>query len=145
MRERYQLETLSTQNESNQAQEDNSALALAWTMADAADDRKAVDIVLLHVARVSYLTDYFVIATGFSKTQVRAIADSIEDRVEQHRHQKSLRVEGRSEGSWILLDYGEAIAHVMLPTEREFYNLEAFWAHAERIEFQASERRGEQY
>ncbi|MDY7012681.1 MAG: RsfS/YbeB/iojap family protein, partial [Cyanobacteriota bacterium] len=56
-----------------------------------------------------------------------------------------LRVEGRAEGSWILLDYGEAIAHVMLPTEREFYNLEAFWAHAERIEFQASNPLGEPY
>ncbi|MDY6783389.1 MAG: ribosome silencing factor [Cyanobacteriota bacterium] len=112
-------------------------------MADAADDRKAADIVLLNVARVSYLTDYFAIATGFSKTQVRAIADSIEDKIEQKWQKKPLRVEGRSEGSWILLDYGEAIAHVMLPTEREFYNLEAFWSHAERLEFQASSIPGE--
>ena len=113
-----------------------SSQQLAWTIAQAADDRKASDIVLLRVTEVSYLTDYFVIATGFSKTQVRAIADAIEEKVAKECHKHPLRVEGKAEGAWILLDYGDAIAHIFLPQERQFYNLEAFWGHAERIDFQ---------
>lgn len=116
----------------------DSSLKLAWTIAHAADDRKAANIVLLRVAEVSYLADYFVIATGFSRTQVRAIADAIETATEEHLHRVPLRTEGRGENTWILQDYGEVIAHSLLPTEREFYNLEAFWGHAERIEFRAT-------
>lgn len=109
---------------------------LAWSVAEAADDRKAGDIVLLRVAEVSYLADFFVIATGFSRTQVRAIAESIEDKLEKEYGKTPLRLEGKSDGIWVLLDYGEVIVHVFLPQEREFYNLEAFWGHAERIDYQ---------
>ncbi|NJN72399.1 MAG: ribosome silencing factor [Limnothrix sp. RL_2_0] len=109
---------------------------LAWSIAEAADDRKAEDIVLLQVNEVSYLADFFVVATGFSRTQVRAIADSIEQKLEDEYDRVPLRMEGRSDGTWILQDYGEVIVHVFLPQEREFYNLEAFWGHAESIEYQ---------
>ena len=109
---------------------------LVWTIAEAADDRKAEDIVLLQVNEVSYLADFFVVATGFSRTQVRAIADSIEDKLEKEFGKTPIRTEGRKDGTWILQDYGEVIVHVFLPQEREFYNLEAFWGHAERIEYQ---------
>lgn len=109
---------------------------LAWSIAEAADDRKAENIVLLQVNEVSYLADFFVVATGFSRTQVRAIADSIEQKLEDDYDRLPLRREGRSDGTWILQDYGEVIVHVFLPQEREFYNLEAFWGHAESIEYQ---------
>lgn len=109
---------------------------LVWSIAEAADDRKAEDIVILKVDQVSYLADFFVMATGFSRTQVRAIADSIEDKLQKEYGRLPLRMEGQSEGTWILQDYGEVIVHVFLPQEREFYKLEAFWGHAERIEFQ---------
>lgn len=109
---------------------------LAWSIAEAADDRKAENIVLLQVSEVSYLADFFVVATGFSRTQVRAIADSIEQKLEDEYDRLPLRMEGRSDGTWILQDYGEVIVHVFLPQEREFYNLEAFWGHAESIEYQ---------
>lgn len=117
----------------------DSSWELVKTIAEAADDRKAGDIVVLQVAEVSYLTDYFAIVTGFSKTQVRAICDGIEDRVEKELQRRPLRTEGKTDGVWVLLDYGDAIAHIMMPAEREFYNLEAFWGHAERIDFQAQE------
>ena len=110
---------------------------LATAVAIAAEDRKAADIVILKVAEVSYLADYFVIATGFSQTQVRAIADAIEDKISKEFNQQPLRVEGKATGSWILQDYGDVIVHIMLETEREFYNLEAFWGHAEKIDFSA--------
>lgn len=106
---------------------------LAMTIADAAADRKAGDIVILGVAEVSYVADYFVLVTGYSKVQVRAIALAIADTVEQELQQRPLRVEGQAEGNWVLQDYGDVLVHIMMPKEREFYNLEAFWGHAERI------------
>jgi ribosome-associated protein len=121
------------------AQKLENSYELALTIAEAADDRKAEDIVILRVAEVSYLADYFVIATGFSKAQVRAISQSVEQKVETAWQRLPLRTAGQAEGSWVLQDYGEAIVHILLPQEREFYNLEAFWGHAEKIEFQASQ------
>ena len=85
------------------------------------------------MAEVSYVADYFVLVTGYSKVQVRAIAGAIADTVEQEWQQRPLRVEGQAEGNWVLQDYGDVLVHIMMPKEREFYTLEAFWGHAERI------------
>jgi ribosome-associated protein len=108
---------------------------LAFLIADAADDRKGGEITLIKIGDVSVLADYFVIVTGFSKVQVRAIANSITEKVQEVLGQKAKSLQGYSEGSWVLVDYGDVIAHVMMPDEREYYNLEAFWAHGEAIPF----------
>jgi ribosome-associated protein len=113
----------------------NASKELALTIVQAGADRKAGDIVLLHVAEVSYIADYFVLMTGYSRVQVRAINQAIQQKVEQELHQSPLRTEGMSEGTWVLQDYGDVLVHIMMPKEREFYNLEAFWGHAERTEF----------
>lgn len=142
MRDRNQLNQSTTITTNSQAHRESQRLA--WTIAHAADERKAEDIVLLQVVEVSYLADYFVIATGFSKTQVRAISDSIQEKVTSQMQQHPIRIEGQAERNWILLDYGDVIAHILLPEEREFYNIEAFWGHSERIDFksvQANTRR----
>ncbi|MDH6061336.1 ribosome silencing factor [Chrysosporum bergii ANA360D] len=115
---------------------------LAVTIAEAGAERKADDILLLRVADVSYLADYFVIMTGYSRVQVRAIAEAIEAKVESDWQRRPLRTEGKADSSWVLLDYGEVIVHIMMPTEREFYNLEAFWVHAERISLANSNQSG---
>jgi len=120
-------------NSSIDVAEPDTSSQLALTVAQTADDRKGGDIVVLKVAEVSSLADYFVIATGFSKAQVRAIAQSVEDAVEQQWQRHPLRKEGQSESSWTVLDYGEVIVHILMPQEREYYDLESFWAHAERI------------
>ncbi len=135
---REQLNMPSTLVSSTTEKQDLS-LGLALTIARAADDRKGGDIIILRVGEVTYLADYFVIATGFSKAQVRAISQAIADKVEKEWQRRPLRSEGLAESSWILQDYGEVIVHSLLPQEREFYNLEAFWGHAERIEFEASQ------
>jgi ribosome-associated protein len=124
---------------STSTQTQDMSKGLALTIAEAADDRKAGDIVILRVAEVSYLADFFVIVTGYSRAQVRAISQAIEHKVEMEWERRSLRTEGVAESSWILQDYGEVIVHILLPQEREFYNLEAFWGHAEQIEFQVSQ------
>jgi ribosome-associated protein len=107
---------------------------LAETIALAADDRKAADISVLRVTDISYLADYFVLVTGFSRTQVKAIADAVEDAVQKTFGREPLRSEGKGEGSLVVQDYGEVIVHIFMPEEREFYNLEAFWGHAQRME-----------
>jgi ribosome-associated protein len=112
---------------------ENTSENLALTVAEAALDRKAVEIILLNVAEISSLSDYFVMMTGYSKVQVRAIADAIQGQVEIEWQRRPLRTEGKAEGTWVLQDYGDVIVHIMMPREREFYNLEAFWGHAERI------------
>ena len=114
---------------------DESAKALALAIAEAADDRKAGDITILETGNVSYLADYFVIVTGFSNVQVRAIANSIDAQTETQLDREALRTEGMSEGRWVLKDYGDVIVHIFMPSDREFYDLEAFWGHAKRIEF----------
>ncbi|MGC9503751.1 ribosome silencing factor [Baaleninema sp.] len=118
---------------------DAESYRLAMLAAEAAEDRKGSNIVVLRVEEVSYLADYFIIATGFSRVQVRAISQSIEDNVEENLERKPLRVEGQAEGNWVLMDYGDAIVHVLMPEERDFYNLEAFWGHAERIDIPQSD------
>ncbi|AZB71681.1 ribosome silencing factor [Synechococcus elongatus] len=114
---------------------DDSALALTLAAATAADDRKAGDIAILRVSEVAYLADYFLICSGFSVTQVRAIARSIEEKLAEDFNRLPLRSEGVAEGRWVLLDYGDLIVHIFLPQEREFYDLEAFWGHAERLPY----------
>ncbi len=130
----FELNSIATQDKITDASLLTSE-QLAWKIAEAADDKKAGDIVLLQVEEVSYLADYFVIATGFSTTQLRAISESIETQLVDCHQKYPIRVEGKTQGGWIVMDYGEVIAHIFLPQEREYYNLEAFWGHAERQEF----------
>lgn len=115
--------------------DNDSSTKLALSAATAGSERKADEICLLKISEVSYLADYFVVMTGYSRVQVRAIADAVEDKIEEDLHRRPLRTEGKADGNWILHDYGDAIVHVMMNREREFYNLEAFWGHGERIEF----------
>ncbi len=142
----FPLPSFSVENSAVQLAEINSSDEsgkLALTIASAAQDRKAGDMLLLRVADVSYLADYFVILTGYSRVQVRAIASSVEEKVETDLLRRPLRIEGKAEGSWVLQDYGEVIVHIMMPKEREFYNLEAFWGHAERIQIPDDDGEGQ--
>jgi ribosome-associated protein len=106
--------------------------ALARLAAEACDDRKAVDIRLIRVEDISSIADWFVICSGLTDVQVRAIARSVEDRLELEARRLPLRREGQAEGRWVLLDYGELIVHVLTPQERSYYDLEAFWGHGEQ-------------
>ena len=111
---------------------------LAEMAAEACDDRKATDIQLIRIDEVSSLADWMVIAGGLSEVQVRAIAKSVEDRLEEEADRLPLRSEGLNEGKWALLDYGELIVHVLQPSERGFYDLEAFWSHGEHHGFMSA-------
>lgn len=120
-------------------EEGDQSLALAMVLAQAADDRKAGNVDIYKVAEVTYLTDFLVIVTGYSRTQVRAIAEAMQLQAEQQCDRQPLQKEGESERSWIVLDYGDVMAHIMMPEQRDYYNLEAFWGHGEHILFTSAE------
>lgn len=127
------IQSLSTQTNLTNAKPDQT-LELTSTIVNAALDRKGDKIVVIKVSEVSYLADYFVIITGYSHVQVRAISQAIAQKVEQERQIAPVGVEGQRESAWVLMDYGDVIVHILKPEEREFYNLEAFWSQAERID-----------
>ncbi|MGH3650747.1 MAG: ribosome silencing factor [Acidimicrobiia bacterium] len=104
--------------------------------ADAIFDKKGTDIVLLDVEEAFFLSDIFVIATGSSRTNVQALADHVEERIKQTHDLKPLRVEGRTEGEWVLVDFGDIIVHLFQAAPREFYSLERLWGDAERIKWE---------
>ena len=86
-------------------------------------DKKGKDILLLNMEGISYMTDYFVIASASNTTLVRAIADAIEDKLAEQEVFCSHK-EGYNEGRWVLMDFGDAVVHIFLEEERDFYNLE---------------------
>jgi len=107
-----------------------------WALiaARAASDKKATAIMAIDVAQLLVVTDYFVICTGNTDIQVRAIADEIEDRLREEGGIKPIGREGVSEAKWILLDYGDFVVHVFQPEERGFYRLETLWGDAPRLQ-----------
>lgn len=107
---------------------------LAVLAAQAASDKKATDIIAMDVADLLVVTDYFVIATGNTDIQVKAIADEVEDRLREDGGVKPIGREGREEARWVLLDFGDLVIHVFQPEEREFYRLEKLWSEAPRLE-----------
>ncbi|MEY2978895.1 MAG: ribosome silencing factor [Prochlorotrichaceae cyanobacterium] len=115
----------------------DEALQIALVAAQAADDRKAENIRVVQVTAVSYLADYFVVVSGFSPVQVKAIARAIEAAVESDCGRSVLRQEGLAEGRWVLQDYGDVVVHIFMPEEREYYGLEAFWGHGQILDWQA--------
>jgi ribosome-associated protein len=102
----------------------------------AADDKKAVDLVVLDLRKAAGFTDFFVIASGTNPRQVRAIADAVMESLAADGV-KPAHVEGYDRSEWILIDYFDFIVHVFAPETRVFYGLERLWGNAERIEVAA--------
>jgi ribosome-associated protein len=95
----------------------------------AALDRKAQDLRVLHLGRVTDFTDYFLICSGTSDRQVQAIADAIQERLRAEKV-RPLHVEGYNRAQWVLLDYGDLVVHVFQEEPRRFYALERLWGDA---------------
>ena len=98
-------------------------------MVDMASEKLAADIVMLDMRGPCSFTDYFVILTGETRRQIRALLDDIEQTMEEagmYLH----HIEGTADGGWVLLDYGDLVVHVFGPEEREFYQIESLWSHA---------------
>ena len=115
--------------EATDYQPDAEALALARRIVDLAEDKKASDIVLLEIGRLTSMADYFVICSGQSERQLGAIADGIAEGLREDGVRPIGR-EGSSTAHWLLIDFGSVVVHVMAQPERDFYQLERLWAEA---------------
>lgn len=96
-------------------------------ISQAIDDKGGFDIEAIDVSKMTTIADYFVIASGNSSTQVKAIADEVENKMFLAGFDKINNKEGYSSARWILIDFGDIIAHIFHKEEREFYNLERLW------------------
>lgn len=95
----------------------------------AAEDRKALDLKVLYLQKISGFTDYFLICSGTSERQVQAIADGVQEKLRASRV-RPLHVEGYNRGQWVLLDYGDLVVHVFQEEPRKHYALERLWGDA---------------
>ena len=102
-------------------------------------DRKAIDLVILEVKDLSSFTDYFLICSGNSDRQVQAIAAHLEEKLGKEGL-RPLGMEGKRDGRWVLLDYGDVVVHVFYNPVREFYDLERLWSEAPRLELPPAKR-----
>ncbi len=103
---------------------------LALLCREFADNKKAEDIIILDVRKISSVTDYFVIASGTSEPHLRAIVDEITDRLRGEHGVRPRAVDGTVHGAWVVLDYFDVIVHVMRQDIRERYDLEGLWGDA---------------
>jgi ribosome-associated protein len=106
---------------------------LALLCRELAENRKAENVVVLDVTKVSSITDYFVIATGTSEPHLRAIVDEITDHLATDHGLKPNRHDGSLQTSWIVLDYFDVIVHIMRTDVREHYKLEDLWGDAPEL------------
>ena len=106
---------------------------LALLCRDLADNRKAENIVVLDVRKVSSVTDYFVIASGTSEPHLRAITDEITSELRDKHDVRPRAVDGTLQTAWIVLDFFDVIVHVMRADVRERYNLEGLWGDAPEV------------
>jgi ribosome-associated protein len=112
-------------------------VVLEWARvaARAADDKQGRDTVILEVGAVLAITDFFVITSGTNSRQVRTIADAVEERLKQHGR-VPVREEGRSDLTWVLLDYGDLVVHVFLEETRHFYDIERLYRDVPVLDWQ---------
>lgn len=107
---------------------------LAQLCRDFADNRKAEDIVVLDVRKISSITDYFVIVSGTSEPHLRAIVDEITDRLREEYGVRTRATDGNIRASWQVMDFFDVIVHIMRKDIREHYDLEGLWGDAPRLE-----------
>ena len=103
---------------------------LACVIARTLDDKLGKDITILNISNVSSLADYFVIVTGDSTPQVKALMNNTKDRIKELFSRSPLRVENDAKNRWNLLDYGDVVVHILHKEEREMYAIEKFWSNA---------------
>jgi len=110
----------------------NAGSVLAAHAVNAMADKKAKDITVIDLREISNMADFFVIGTGESDLQVRAIANGVMDQIEEECEERPWKREGMDHLRWVLLDYVDVVVHVFLPSRREHYRIERLWGEADR-------------
>ena len=111
--------------------------ALARTAAQAADDKKADDTIVLDVGELLQITEYFVVTGASNRRLVRTIVDAIDEAVRLQHDRSPVRVEGLSELQWVLIDYGDVVVHVFIDEMRTYYEIERLYRDVGRLDWQS--------
>ena len=122
------------ENEEKKNANEATSKELAQAICLALSAKKAKGIATVYVREKSSLCDYFVIASGTSSTQVRAMGEYVEEQMEKQFSLSPVREEGMRDGRWSVLDYGDVIVHIMQDETRLFYHLERLWADGGNLE-----------
>jgi len=115
-----------------------NALETAFLAAEAADGKKAFDLLVLDLKGLTSIADYFVICSASNTIQVGAIADGIEHAL-AGEHVRPSHIEGGSEATWLLMDYGDVVVHIFDEQTRAYYSLDRLWGDAPRIPLRRKE------
>ena len=110
----------------------NESKKMALLAVEALEDKKAEDITIIDISKVSVLADYFIIADGSNRNQVQAMADSAEEALGRAGYDAK-QIEGYQSANWILMDYKDIIVHVFSKEDRAFYDLERIWRDGKQI------------
>ena len=121
----------------------SDAKQVARRAARIVDEKKGADIVVLEIAAILNIADYFVIATGQNSRQVKAMMNEIRRTLVEEMDVKPFNVAGEREARWILMDYGSVVIHLFDEPTRAFYDLELLWGDAPRLDWQKGIRRSE--
>ena len=108
---------------------------LVLMAARACDEKKAKEIRVININKVSYISEWILIAEGLSDVQVRSITNSVEMELRDNANIEPIRKEGVNEAKWALLDYGNLIINIFQPDIRRFYDLESFWSNGDNLKF----------
>ena len=106
---------------------------IAKTVVEALEDKKASDIRIIDISNISVMADYFIITSGQNRNQVQAIADNVEEKL-QDVEIRPRQIEGYQTANWILMDFHDIIVHVFNEEDRMFYNLEKIWLDGKMID-----------
>lgn len=122
-----------------------SSHKLACIIAQILDDKLGKDITILNISHVSSLADYFVIVSGDSTPQVKALMETVKEKIKKFFSRLPVRNENDQKNRWNLLDYGDVVVHILHKEERENYALEKFWSHAFSISEEEWRKEAAQY
>ncbi|HLY28175.1 MAG TPA: ribosome silencing factor [Aggregatilineales bacterium] len=103
---------------------------LARLIVNLITDKKGENIILMDLREITLIADYFVIASANNERLLNAITDNVRDELKKQTKRPPLRVEGRGDSGWVLMDYGEVVVHLFAPDVRAYYDLEGLWADA---------------
>ena len=117
---------------------ENESKVLMKNIVDILEDRLALDIEVIEIGELSIIADYFVIASGKTELQTRALYEHVDEEIKKNLGIDPLRCEGMQKGRWIAMDYGSVIVHIFHREDREYYGLERLWVHAPHVDIHNS-------
>lgn len=113
----------------------NESAKMAQIAYQALDEKKGEDIKVIEISEISIMADYFIISNGMNMSQVQALVDNVQEKMNQS-HFELKRIEGNRDSTWMLMDYGDIVVHVFDKEDRLFYDLERIWSDGKLISFE---------